>query len=216
MNLNFDFDLEDLSFDNIGSWPIAIKIASCALIFVVIMLLGYWFHVSNQLLELERARHHEVQLRKEFESKQRKASSLQAYKLQLIKIRQTFGNLLRQLPSKTEVPGLLEDITLIGVSSGLEFKLFDPADEIRHDFYAELPIKVSVLGEYHQLAHFVSRVAGMSRIVTLHDLTLENIKADAKDKDSLLKNHRLRMDMTAKTYRYVDFVPKKEPKKNAK
>lgn len=206
MNFDIDIDFSDLSFENIGKWPTAVKAGTCVLAFILILTLGYWFDISQQLLVIDKAKHKETQLRKEFESKQRRAASLEAYKLQLVQIRKTFGDLLRQLPSKTEVPGLLEDITQIGVSSGLEFKLFDPKDEVKHDFYAELPVRITVTGDYHQLAHFVSRIAAMDRIVTLHDFNIEKEKNNKAENDALIKRELLQMDMTAKTYRYVDDI----------
>lgn len=215
MNLDLNIDLGDLNFENIGSWPTAIKVAVCTLACLLILTAGYWFDISKQKLVIEKSQQKEAQLRKEFESKQRRAASLEAYKLQLMQIRKTFGDLLKQLPSKTEVPGLLEDITQIGVTSGLEFELFDPKNEVKHDFYAELPVRITVTGDYHQLAHFVSRIAGMNRIVTLHNFNIEHEKDKKTEKNALIKREMLRMDMTAKTYRYVDDFSFEE-KPNAK
>lgn len=207
-----DIDLDELTFDNIGSWPLPVKIVACVFAFTFILIAAYYLDTANQIDQLEVDKRKETVLRREFENKQQQSASLQAYKLQLAEIRRSFGALLRQLPSKTEVPGLLEDISKSGVASGLEFKLFDPAQEVRHDFYAELPIRITVTGNYHQLGDFVSRVAGLDRIVTLHDFRIYQAQAkaivtkkpDEKAKEDAPTKQLLTMEMTAKTYRYID------------
>ena len=143
--------------------------------------------------QLEQVRAKEPTLKSEFEKKQAKASNLDAYKKQMQEMEESFGAMLRQLPSKTEVDDLLIDVSQTGLSSGIEFELFKPQSEKRIEFYAELPIQISMLGTYHQFGKFVSGVAALPRIVTLHDINL-----------SSSKDGRLKMDVTAKTYRYLD------------
>ncbi len=194
-------NLKDLNFENVGTWPTPIKAAAIAIVCVVIMGLVYWFDTSAQFARLELAQTKEVSLRQEFESKQHQAVNIQMYRQQLANIRSVFGTMLRQLPSGTEVPGLLEDISRSGVQSGLHFRLFAPQKEIPHDFYAELPIKIAVVGDYHQLATFVSKVAALSRIVTLHDF---EIQSESKANPSLEKSDKLLMSITANIYRYKE------------
>ena len=150
--------------------------------------------VKKQSAKLQRAEKEEVTLKQEFESKQAKAVNLDAYKQQLKDIEESFGAMLRQLPSKTEVEGLLVDISQTGLASGIEFQLFKPEGEKYIDFYAELPIKMKMTGTYHEFGNFVSGVAALPRIVTLHDISI------TKDQ----KSDRLTMEVTAKTYRYLD------------
>ena len=150
--------------------------------------------MKKQSAKLQRAEKEEVTLKQEFESKQAKAVNLDAYKQQLKDIEESFGAMLRQLPSKTEVEGLLVDISQTGLASGIEFQLFKPEGEKYIDFYAELPIKMKMTGTYHEFGNFVSGVAALPRIVTLHDISI------TKDQ----KSDRLTMEVTAKTYRYLD------------
>lgn len=202
-----DINLNDLNLENIGSWPNPVKIATTIILCAIIIGLGYWFDTKEQLLRLDSAEQQEVKLRAEFEAKQQKAANLDAYRQQLAQMRLEFGAMLKQLPGKTEVPGLLEDISKTGVRSGLHFRLFDPLQEVQHDFYAELPIKIAVVGNYHQLANFVSRVAALSRIVTLHDIDIqaENNQQQGNQSGVQQLNHeKLRMDITANIYRYKE------------
>src|SRR5688572_19744041 len=152
---------------------------------------------QRQRPELQRFESEEQQLRVEFRTKHAKAVNLDVYKQQLTDIERSFGALLRQLPGKTEVPNLLVDISQTGLAAGLEEKLFQPAPEQRRDFYAELPIKIRLSGSYHEFGEFVSGIAALPRIVTLHDI---EIKPDAKDSSY----DQLTLDLTAKTYRYLD------------
>lgn len=202
INLN----LNDLSFDNIGAWPKPIKIIVVILLAAAICGLGYWFDTQKQLQRKGVLAKQEQSLRKEFEEKQHLAANLRTYRVQIEQMKRSFGDMLRQLPSKTEVPGLLEDISKAGVASGLEFKLFDPAEEIQHEFYSELPIHMSVVGTYHQLGEFVSRVASLDRIVTLHDVNITVIDDKQGNKSSAnnLEHESLQMKITAKTYRYTE------------
>jgi type IV pilus assembly protein PilO len=191
MNLS---DLNNLDFNNIGSWPMAAKAAAIVVLCAAVLGLGYWQDTQNQLQELDSARHKEVKLKQEFETKQAKAASLGAYKRQMKEMQESFGTMLRQLPSKTEVADLLVDITQTGLASGLDFDLFKPQKERPKEFYAELPITLKVEGDYHQLGTFVSGIAALPRIVTLHDI---NISRGGK-KGGLV------MQAVAKTYRYLD------------
>jgi type IV pilus assembly protein PilO len=225
------FNINELSLDNIGSWPPLVKIIASVLVFVIVLVLGFVFDLKSNIQQLDRDEEKEISLREDFETKQHRAASLDAYKLQLLKIRKTFGELLQELPSKNEVPGLLEDISKSGLSAGLEFKLFDPQDEVIHDFYAELPIQIVVTGNYHQFGDFVSKLASLNRIVTLHDFDIKkntgeagggapgappakkDNTANASTPDAKTAVDPLMMTITAKTYRYVEEA---EAKKNAK
>jgi type IV pilus assembly protein PilO len=189
-----DINLNDLDFSNIGKWPTAVKIALIIIVCVAVAVAGFFLDIKKQIGKLERAEKQEITLKQEFESKQAKAVNLDAYKEQLKEIEESFGAMLRQLPSKTEVEGLLVDISQTGLASGIEFQLFKPEGEKFIEFYAELPIKMKMTGTYHEFGNFVSGVAALPRIVTLHDISIK--------KDS--KSGRLTMDVTAKTYRYLD------------
>ena len=173
-------------------WPAIVK----ALVFLVlaggIIGAGYYFDVSDQYLALEDVERKELDLRTEFERKQAKAVNLQAYKEQLAEMEESFGAMVRQLPDKTEVAGLLVDVSQTGLAAGLEFELFQPRAEIRQDFYAVLPISITVLGDYHEFGEFVSGLAALPRIVTIHDIKISPHGGE------------LRLQATAKTYRYLE------------
>ncbi len=180
-----------------GRWPLSIRAGAVALCFLVLTLvLTYVFVWNEQRPELQRREDAEQQLRQEFKTKHAKAVNLEVYKQQLKDIERSFGALLRQLPGKTEVPNLLVDISQTGLSAGLEEKLFQPQPEQKKDFYAELPIKITLSGSYHEFGEFVSGIAALPRIVTLHDIEIKSINKDAYD--------QLTLDLTAKTYRYLD------------
>lgn len=190
-----EFDINDLDFDNVGSWPMAVKVIIWVLTFVICLGLGYRLHLSGLQENLAQIERQEETLKSEFKDKADKAANLDAYRKQMEEMEETFGALVRQLPSDTEVPGLLEDITNKGVASGLEFKSIDLQPEQAAEFYVELPIKMVVQGTYHDLGSFVSGIAGLPRIVTLHDFEIEPGGED----DGLLE-----LSITAKTYRYRD------------
>ena len=205
-----EFDINDIDLDNIGSWPNVVKVGVISIVCVFILAVGYWLNFKGQVARVNQLEKQERQLKFKFEAKQSKAANLEAYKRQLADIRKIFGVMLKQLPSRTEVPGLLEDITQNGRNSGLEFKLFDPSKEIEHEFYAELPIKISTVGDYHQLAEFVSQIAGLSRIVTMHNIKISPLSKLEKERLKKLNKSTgelLKMDITAKTYRYIDENP---------
>ncbi|ALN20978.1 type 4a pilus biogenesis protein PilO [Ectopseudomonas mendocina] len=191
-----NFDLNDLDLNNIGSWPAAVKVIICSLFFLLVVGGGYYFHLSDLQNSLDATKAQEESLKQQFSTKAFQAANLEAYKEQMAEMELSFGALLRQLPSDTEVPGLLEDITRTGLGSGLEFEEIKLLPEVVQQFYIELPIQIAVEGSYHDLATFVSGVASLPRIVTLHDF---EIKPAAQEGSSVL-----RMTVLAKTYRYND------------
>ncbi|KTD64883.1 type IV pilus inner membrane component PilO [Legionella spiritensis] len=201
-----NINLNELTLDNIGQWPAPVKYLLAAIVAILIVALGYWVIVKPNIEQYDALLVQEETLRAEFEQKQQMASNLQAYRVQLQIIKERFGNMLRQLPAQNEMPGLVEDISKTGIASGLTFELFAPQPEVAHDFYIELPINITVVGNYHQLALFLSRIAQMSRIVTLHDFEISSAFEDESqtrgDKKIKNKPDLLRMKITAKIYRY--------------
>ncbi|AOE87849.1 type 4a pilus biogenesis protein PilO [Pseudomonas sp. TCU-HL1] len=189
-------DLADLDVNNLGSWPIAVKVITCILLLILVLVLGYNFHLKDLETQLDSKRAEQESLKQQFATKAFQAANLEAYKEQMKEMETSFGALLRQLPSDTEVPGLLEDITRTGLGSGLEFEEIKLLPEATQQFYIELPIQISVVGGYHDLATFVSGVASLPRIVTLHDFEIKPVAEDS--------NSKLRMSILAKTYRYND------------
>ncbi len=187
-------ELNDLTLDNIGEWPAVIKGILVLIVCGAIIGAGYYYHMKDQYLALEKVEKDEQALRQEFERKQAKAVNLEAYREQLKEMEESFGAMLRQLPDKTEVAALLVDVSQTGLAAGLEFELFQPMPEIKRDFYAELPIKIRVVGDYHEFGEFVSGLAALPRIVTVHDVKISR----RKDSDKLV------MEATAKTYRYLE------------
>jgi type IV pilus assembly protein PilO len=195
--MNLVEELRSLDTSDPGRWPLAVRAGAVGLCFVILCAVGsYFFVYDEQVPELQKREDTEQQLRQEFRTKHAKAVNLEIYKQQLKDIERSFGALLRQLPGKTEVPNLLVDISQTGLSAGLEEKLFQPQAEQKKDFYAELPIKISLSGSYHQFGEFVSGIAALPRIVTLHDIEIKSATKDAYD--------QLTLDLTAKTYRYLD------------
>ncbi len=189
-----NFDINQLNdVNNLGSLPSAVKAILIALVFVIVIGAGYYFDTKGLLENLDREERKETQLRQKFETEQRKVANLEELKQQLEEMRRSFGAMLRQLPSKTEIPNLIVDISQTGLSAGLEIELFRPEAEVRKGFYAEKPIELRVIGNYHQMGNFVSGVAALPRIVTLHDITM-----------APMDDGRLKMEATAKTYRYLD------------
>jgi type IV pilus assembly protein PilO len=187
------FNWNDLSDPaSIGAWPGPVKLVLCALLFVAALGAGYWFHIKALQAELARVAGEESGLRADLESKAVLAANLAAYRQQMVEMEESFGDLLRQLPGQTEVPGLLEDITFTGLGSGLEFSTIALQSEVTAEFYIELPINIVVTGGYHDLGAFVSGVSSLSRIVTLHDFAIS-----AGENPS-----ELTMTITARTYRY--------------
>jgi type IV pilus assembly protein PilO len=196
-------DLNELDLSNIGDWPWPVK---GVLVLILCIGLGVgWYYMDAEalLLELEKAEKKELGLRKTFEEKQSKAVNLEKYKQQLAEMRQSFGSMLRQLPNKTEVAELLVDVSQTGLAAGLEFELFKPTGEVPKEFYAELPIQLKVHGDYHEFGEFISGLAALPRIVTIHDVKITPLKAKGKGKSEEGSSDLL-MEATAKTYRYLD------------
>jgi type IV pilus assembly protein PilO len=197
--MNIIEELQSLDTNDPGRWPLPFRIAAVVIAFVAVVSFGvYTFVMKTDMPVLKRAQQDERDLRATFEQKQRKAANFDAYRAQLAEIQRSFGTMLRQLPGKTEVPSLLVDISQTDLGAGLQEKLFQPMGEVQKDFYAELPIKIRVTGTYHEFGTFVSGVAALPRIVTLHDIS---IRPDGNGSDELT------LDVTAKTYRYLDEDP---------
>lgn len=190
-----EFDIGDLDFENVGSWPAAIKIIVWVGVLTLVLVGGYYYHIKGMQEKLVKIEATEVKLREEFEKKAFKAANLDAYRKQMAEMEESFGALVSQLPSDTEVPGLLEDITNKGLLNGLEIGSIDLQKERAQEFYVELPIAIAASGSYHDLGAFISGMAGLPRIVTLHDFSIS-----AKGADS----NSLKMKIVAKTYRYKD------------
>jgi type IV pilus assembly protein PilO len=195
--MNVVEELQSLDINDVGRWPLLFRVSLIVLTFAVVTGLGiYWTIVQDKAPQLSRAQEDEKTLRVTFENKQRKAANYDAYKRQLSQIEQSFGTMLRQLPGETEIPSLIVDISQTGLAAGLQEKLFVPQPEIPKDFYAEKPIKIRLSGGYHEMANFVSGIAALPRIVTLHDISITPEAQDSFD--------RLSLEVTAKTYRYLD------------
>tara|TARA_R110002095_G_scaffold41514_1_gene38212 strand:- start:1071 stop:1664 length:594 start_codon:yes stop_codon:yes gene_type:complete len=186
-------ELNNLSFDNIGSWPVVVKIVFILIVCSGILGLAYWKDINPLHEDLAKAQVEETELKVTFEGRQKKAANLNALKQQLEDIKETFGDLLKRLPNKTEVAALLVDISQQGLGAGLEFELFKPGSERPTDFYVELPINITVVGDYHEFGNFISGVSDLPRIVTNHDV---RIRPQGEG--------RLVMQTVAKTYRYMD------------
>lgn len=198
--MNFLEELQNLDFNDIGRWPFLFRALFVGLFFVVAIGGGFYYFVYiEQMPRLERAEQEEQELRTSFEQKQRKAANFDAYKEQLAEIERSFGTMLRQLPGKTEIPNLLVDISQTGLAAGLQEELFQPVAELQKDFYAEKPIKIRLKGAYHEFGKFVSDIAALPRIVTLHDIAITQVRSgdDSGGGDLIL-------NVTAKTYRYLD------------
>jgi type IV pilus assembly protein PilO len=206
-------ELQSLDPNNPGAWPTWARIATVIVVSIAILAAGAWFMIKPDLDELDQEQAKEQDLRKEFVTKQEKVASLDAYKAQLEEMRKSFGSMLRQLPSKTEVPSLLNDISQTRIAASLEEELFKPQGEVPKDFYAEIPNQIIVIGTYHEMGAFVSGIAALPRIVTIDDVEIHPLPA-AKGSSK----NELRMQAYAKTYRYLDDdeVTAKLPKKGKK
>ena len=197
--MNFFDQLRTLDPRDVGRWPLPVRGFFVALAFVAVAGIGWYMFVwDDERVVLQKAEQDEQDLRAQFETKQQRAANLEAYKLQLGEMERSFGAMLRQLPGKTEVPNLLVDISQTGLAAGLQEKLFQPGAEKSNGFYAELPIKIRLVGTYHQFGAFVSGIAALPRIVTLHDIQIAPVDAKSGGYDNLT------MDVTAKTYRYIE------------
>lgn len=196
MNLS---ELRDLDYNNIYAWPMPAKVGIVVILCALIIGLSTWFFIKPVYEDLQQAEAQEQQLRATFEEKQKKAASLDEYRRQLDEMREIFGAMLRQLPSKTEMPDLLVDISQTALASGIENELFRPGNETVREFYAELPIDLRMIGGYHNFGDFISGVATLPRIVilTMHDIALQ--PTNQQDRPG-----QLVLEGTAKTYRYVE------------
>lgn len=195
--MNLVDELKSLDANDVGRWPFVFRAGVIGIVFALVVgILVYYFIIEDKMPALERVKQEEVTLRDVFENKQRKAANFDAYKAQLAQMEQSFGTMLRQLPGETEIPSLIVDISQTGLAAGLQEKLFVPQSEVPKDFYAEKPITISLSGGYHEIANFVSGIAALPRIVTLHDI---NITPDNPTNFDMLT-----MQVTAKTYRYIE------------
>lgn len=200
------FDINDIDWNNMGSWPLIGRVIFAVIVFVSILAAFYFIDIQGKSEQLDKTAKEESALKQSFETKAFRVANLDAYKKQLEEIEESFGTLLRQLPRDTEVPGLLEDITAAAVGASLEIKSIALDKEVETEYYTELPIKIDVVGEYHDFGVFVSAVAALGRIVTLHDF---NVKKGSDDK--------LNLQIIAKTYRYsTESNNKKKIKKKKK
>jgi type IV pilus assembly protein PilO len=204
--VKFFEQLRTLDAKDVGRWPLLFRGIAIGLIFVLVVVGGtYYFVWRTKIPQLERVQQQEADLRGTFESRQRLAANFDAYRAQLEEVERTFGAMLRQLPGETEVPNLLVDISQTGLAAGLEERLFQPMSEVSREAYSELPIRMQVVGSYHELGHFVSGVVALPRIVTLHDITLKPEQQQrAGPAGPAGASGRLVMDLTAKTYRYLE------------
>lgn len=193
-------ELNQLDLQGYGEWPLAVKVIAIVIACVGVAAAAYYLDTQTQLERLDQVRAQELELRQTFETKQRKAANLDAYRQQLEEMRESFGAMLRQLPDETEVAALLVDVSQTGLASGLEFELFQPSPEQNKEFYAELPIRVRVTGRYHDFGRFISGLATLPRIVTIHNV---DMSAPGKGGDGAAAQ-RLAMEATVKTYRYLD------------
>lgn len=185
-------DISELGFHNIGVWPVLFRALVCLSVFIVALGLGYFLHVKDIYIAMDSAVAQEVALRNTYKQKAFEAANLEEYRAQMAEIEESFGALLAQLPGDTEVPSLLEDITEIGYGSSLDIKTISLQPETAKEFYVELPIKIVAEGGYHDIGTFVSGIASLPRIVTLHNYSITNIE----------KQNRLVFEVEAKTYRY--------------
>ncbi|EAT12425.1 type 4a pilus biogenesis protein PilO [Bermanella marisrubri] len=198
-------DIENIDWNNMGSWPLAGRVFFAGLVFVGVLGALYWFNLKDLGVQYDQVVQQESQLKEEFKTKAFRVNNLDEYKQQLQDIEESFGTLLRQLPRDTEVPGLLDDITTAALGAGLEMRSIELDKEVDTEFYTELPINIDVVGEYHDFGAFVSAVAGLSRIVTLHDF--EVVSANTADQN------KLNLKIVAKTYRYNSGNKSKKRKK---
>ena len=207
--MNFLDQLKQLDFKDIGRWPLLFRMLGVAVVLVVVSTLLVWYFVlsdNGNLPELRKAEAEQKTLWATFDEKQRKAANLEAYRQQIAEIERTFGAMLRQLPGKTEVPSLLVDISQTGLAAGLQERLFQPGSETQKDFYAELPIKIQLTGGYHEFGLFVSGIAALPRIVTLHDIEISRSqqRGSSSRRGAPAPSDSLTLNLTAKTYRYLD------------
>ncbi|MCB5226998.1 type 4a pilus biogenesis protein PilO [Alishewanella sp. 16-MA] len=196
MSLNMklsDIDVNDLDLDNMGSWPVLVKVIFAAILAALVSVISYYLLIDSKIDELASAKQKETELMQLYQTRYAVAVNLEAYREQMKEMQDSLAFLLKQLPTTSETPGLLDDITYVGTTSGLVFSKINWEPEVEKEFYTELPIKIDVTGDYHQFGNFVSEVAKLPRIVSLHDF---NIQAE--------KDGKLRFNVVAKTYRYKE------------
>ncbi|KZN63076.1 pilus assembly protein PilO [Pseudoalteromonas luteoviolacea CPMOR-1] len=186
-----EIDWNEVELDNIGEWPLPVKILCCALVVLIMLIVGYTMLVSSSIDRYEASVNKEEELRKSYRIKYGRANNLELYRQQMLDMEDQFSQLLRKLPTSNETPGLLDDLTYVGTSSGLTFLKIGWLPEVKKEFYTELPINLEVVGSYHEFGEFVSKVAQLPRIVSLHDFRIENAG-----------NNSLVFGVVAKTYRY--------------
>lgn len=197
-------ELRDLDFNDIGSAPTSVRYVILGFLLVIILAIGYFLLIKAKTEQLELVQNLENRLRVDFEAKQAKAANLESYELQLAEMQELLETMFRQLPSKTEMDKLLVDVSQTALGAGIDVQLFQPNAEAYHDFYAERPISVRMLGDYHQFGEFVSGVASLPRVVilTMHDISLR--RANERDVGANAGDGRLILEGTVKTYRYID------------
>lgn len=197
-------ELRDLDFNDIGSAPASVRYFILGVLLVIILGIGYYLLIKDKVQQLEMVQGLEKNLRAEFEQKQSKAANLEAYEAQLAEMQELLETMFRQLPSRTEMDKLLVDVSQTALGAGIDVQLFQPNAEAYHDFYAERPISVRMLGDYHQFGEFVSGVASLPRVVilTMHDIALR--RANERDIGANAGDGRLILEGTVKTYRYID------------
>ena len=191
-------DLNNLNFETVGSWPLPVRVGAIVIVCLALAVLSYVMALSDLQDQVAAAREEETNLKQAFEAKQTKAANLPALKVQLAEIKDSFGDLLKRLPNKTEVAALLVDISQQGLGAGLEFRLFKPGAEAQSDFYVELPIQIAVTGNYHEFGRFISGLSELPRIVTTHNIHIKPEPAPAGT------TGKLSLELTGKTYRYMD------------
>ena len=206
-------NINELDFENIGSWPLGARLAAAFIIFAVVFGGGFYYFTQDRIADLEKVESKEEPLKQEFKTKQGKAANLEAYKLQMVEMEKRFGSMLRQLPRKTEVADLLVEISQTGLSNNLEFSLFQPSGEVRKEFYAELPVNIKMTGTYHDFGGFATGIAALPRIVTIHDVSMSPEEQRENEEDQ-----ELSITLIAKTYRYLeqDEMPVNKKKRRRK
>jgi type IV pilus assembly protein PilO len=198
MNIRLE-DFNNIDLKNAGSLPIAVKLVLLGILALMLLVAGYFILWRPAIEDYNQAEAKEQELRQTFLAKKGQAVKIEAYRQQMVDIEKTFGALLKQLPDRSEMDGLLTDINQSGLGRGLEFELFKPGQEVVADFYAEMPIQIKVLGNYHDIGAFATDVSRLSRIVTLNDLSISPLQKDVKGGGGTLV-----LEAIAKTYRYLD------------
>ncbi|MFC3034129.1 type 4a pilus biogenesis protein PilO [Pseudoalteromonas fenneropenaei] len=193
-----DINWNEIELENMGDWPLPVKILCGVFVVVLVLILGFSTLVSSEISSYDQAQKKEQELRTAYRIKYARATNLELYRKQMQQMEEEFSQLLRKLPTSNETPGLLDDLTYVGTTSGLTFLKIGWLPEIKKEFYTELPINVEVVGQYHEFGEFVSKVAQLPRIVSLHDFKIENAA-----------NNQLLFTVVAKTYRYEQKEPKR-------